>query len=319
MSNVKPSCPICDQNTLYDFSSRDLMFKNFERYDYHRCTQCSLIFQYPSPAPETISSFYPDEYDVYEESTRLKKISPLRAATLKQDYCYTHLNTKRWQRILANIIKLFNTVEIEIPYVKDGKLLDIGCGNGRFLHGMQQLGWTTKGVEFNESAVNTCRKSNLDVHHGDLFSAKLAGTSFDVVNLSHVIEHVPDPKALFVEISRILKPGGLLVVKTPNSEALGRALFSTNWFANEVPRHLFLFSKQNLKTLGAQCGLNMTEMRTSTSPKIILNSVDYVINNQGKPSKRIGWRRMLAKPYVWLAQYLKRGDEIQVAYTKSHD
>ncbi len=317
MSNVEPRCPICDQSALYDFSSRDLMFNLFERYDYHRCTQCTLIFQHPSPTPETISRFYPDEYDVYEESTRLKKISPLRAAILRQDHGYTHLKASRWQHILANILKLFSTDDIEIPYVKDGQLLDIGCGNGRFLDGMQQLGWKVKGVEFNASAVNTCRKSNLDVHHGDLSSANLTGSSFDVVNLSHVIEHVPDPKALFAEISRVLKPGGLFVIKTPNSEALGRALFSTNWFANEVPRHLFLFSKQNLATLGAQCGLKMTEIRTSTSPKIILNSVDYVINNRGKPSKRIGWRRLLARPYVWLAQYKRRGDEIQVAFTKN--
>lgn len=319
MSNTKPYCPICNQDTLYDFSSRDLMFNHFDRFDYHRCTQCALIFQHPTPKPETISSFYPDEYDIYEESTRLKNISSLRAAVLYEYAGYRHLKTNSLNRLFARLMRSLTSADIEIPYVPNGQLLDIGCGNGRFLHGMQQLGWTVKGVEFNAGAVKTCRKSELDVHHGDLFSAELPDASFDAINLSHVIEHVPDPKALFIEMARILKPGGLLLLKTPNSEALGRALFNTNWFANEVPRHLYLFAQKNLQTLGEHCGLKMTEMQTSTSPKILLNSVDYVINNRGQPSKRIGWRRLLAKPYVWLAQYKRRGDEIQVAFRKSHD
>lgn len=319
MSDQKSICPICDQDALYDFSSRDLMFNHFKRFDYHRCTHCALIFQQPAPEPETISSFYPDEYDIYEESTRLKKISPLRAAALYERAGYHHLKTDILHRLLVRLMDLFISADIEIPYVSNGHLLDIGCGNGRFLHGMQQLGWTVKGVEFNASAVKTCRKSQLDVHHGDLFSAEFPDASFDAINLSHVIEHVPDPKALFIEMARILKPGGLLLLKTPNSQALGRALFNTNWFANEVPRHLYLFSQRNLQTLGEQCSLKMTNMQTSTSQKIILNSVDYVINNRGKPSKRIGWRRLLAKPYVWLAQCKGRGDEIQVAFSKRHD
>lgn len=316
MMPTENNCPICNHPSRFSFSSRDLMFDHYQRYDYNACTDCELIFQNPKPSSQDIAAFYPDEYDVYEEGSRLKKIPLLRKAKLAHYFGYNHLKTSTYHRLLARISFFVNKGEYEIPFVPNGSLLDIGCGNGRFLHGMQQLGWQVKGVEFNDHAVNTCRKSRLDVHHGDLFSAQFDDASFDVINLSHVIEHVPDPKALFIEMSRLLKPKGLLVLKTPNSKALGRALFDTKWFANEVPRHLYLFSQKNLATLGKLSQLQIIDTQTSSTPKIILNSVDYVINNRGKASKRIGWRRMLAKPYVWLAAFLKRGDEILMVFQK---
>ncbi|MGJ8620283.1 MAG: class I SAM-dependent methyltransferase, partial [Methylophilaceae bacterium] len=149
-----------------------------------------------------------------------------------------------------------------------------------------------------------------------LFTANFNEASFDIINLCHVIEHVPKPKLLFEEISRILKPGGLLIVKTPNSKALGRALFNTNWFANEVPRHLYLFSERNLLMMGEECQLELITINTSSTPKIILNSIDYVLNNNKKPSKKIWWRRLLVKPYIFLAKYKNQGDEIHAILKK---
>jgi 2-polyprenyl-3-methyl-5-hydroxy-6-metoxy-1,4-benzoquinol methylase len=316
MSQQSISCPICNHATHYSFSGRDLMFNHFERFDYYQCKNCELIFQVPLPSAERISSFYPDEYDIYEEHNRLKRIGAFRLASLKRKFGYAHLEINPAISLISSIFDIFKSNIFEIPFIKNGVVLDIGCGNGRFLHGMQQLGWQTKGVEFNAGAVEVCKKSNLDVIHGDLFSANLADASFDVVNLSHVIEHVPDPKALFIEVARILKPDGLFIIKTPNSQALGRALFDTNWFANEVPRHLYLFSQKNLLELAKASSLNLLWMETNSTPKIVLNSVDYVVGNRNKPSKRVWWKRLLAKSYVFLSKCKKQGDEIHVVFKK---
>lgn len=310
------TCPVCKHPSKFSFSGRDLMFNHFDRYDYHACTSCELVFQHPLPSADRISEFYPDDYDIYEEQSRLKKINPLRLARLKNAFGYIHLETTFIHHLASALINIFNRNEFEIPYVENGTLLDVGCGNGRFLHGMQQLGWVAKGVEFNAHAVEVCKKSNLDVYHGDLLSAKFGNASFDIINLSHVIEHVPNPKLLFEEVSRILKPDGLFIIKTPNSKALGRALFNTNWFANEVPRHLYLFSQKNLLQMGNSCHLKLIEMETNSTPKIILNSVDYVLNNKGKPSKKVWWKRQIAKLYVVLAKHKNQGDEIHAVFKK---
>ena len=316
MLSSSPICPICHSESRYDFSGRDLMFRRFDRYDYQKCTSCDFIFQFPLPSPEQISAFYPDSYDVYEVDSRLKKISQFNKSILKRYYGYVHLKTSPFTDVLCLITKRPNS-DYSIPFVTNGCLLDVGCGNGRFLDGMKQLGWQVKGVEFNEHAVSVCKLSGLDVHHGDLLSASFEANSFDVINVSHVIEHVPNPVQLFAELERVLKPGGTLIIKTPNSQALGRAWFSNNWFPNEVPRHIYLFSEKNLRALGNACGLQLKQIRTRTSVKIILNSVDYVTGNKGTPSKKIKWKRILARPYSHIAQFKKQGDEIFSLFTKS--
>lgn len=309
-------CPICDSTSQYDFSSRDLMFDHYVRYDYQRCTNCNFIYQHPIPNADQISSFYPDDYMVYEEKSRLKNLSNFRRSILKKYYGYTHLNTSPLSDFLCFISHKLNN-NYEVPFVTNGYLLDVGCGNGRYLDGMKKLGWNVKGVEFNEGAVNVCKLSNLDVHHGDLFSANFDSDSFDVINISHVIEHVPNPKELFTELSRILKKNGILIIKTPNSNALARALFNTNWYANDVPRHIYLFSEKNLSFLADICGLKMLQLKTRTSAKNILNSIDYVMNNQATPSRKVCWKRLLARIYVFIAQLKKQGDEIFSVFIKS--
>ena len=291
------------------------MFNHQTRYDYHRCVSCHFVFQHPLPSLENIAAFYPDDYSVYEEQSRLKRVSAIRKSILKKYYGYSHLPTSPFNDLVSPLLKYFSP-SYEVPYVKNGKLLDVGCGNGRYLDGMKKLGWQTYGVEFNASAVEVCKMSGLTVHHGDLFSAHLDSNSFDVINVSHVIEHVPNPLAFFTELARVLKPNGSLVIKTPNSMALGRKLFNTNWYANDVPRHLYLFSYQNLFVLANNCGLKIQQFQTNSTPKIILNSIDYVTENTKTPSKKVKWKRVLARLYVWLAQYKQQGDEIFAVFTK---
>ena len=110
------------------------------------------------------------------------------------------------------------------------------------------------------------------MHHGDLASARFSDGRFDLVTVRHVIEHVPDPRPFMNELTRILRPGGRLVVETPSSAALGRQWFNTYWYANDVPRHLLLFSSANLERLGAGCGLLKSDLVMETTPKIFLNS-----------------------------------------------
>jgi 2-polyprenyl-3-methyl-5-hydroxy-6-metoxy-1,4-benzoquinol methylase len=292
------------------------MFNHFERYDYQCCTECDFVFQHPLPTLEQIAGFYPNEYEVYEEQSRLKKVSAFRKSILKKYYGYTHLITSPIVDLLSGFAHLFDKGH-ENSFVPNGVLLDVGCGNGRYLDGMKKLGWQVKGVEFNESAVKVCKLSDLDVHHGDIFSAHFNDHSFDVINVSHVIEHVPHSKEFFAELARVLKKGGTLIIKTPNSKALGRTLFNTNWYANDVPRHLYLFSEKNLNLLAQTYGLHTQQIKTRSSPKIILNSVDYVSANKSVPSKKVKWKRLLARAYVWIAKYKEQGDEIFAVFIKN--
>jgi 2-polyprenyl-3-methyl-5-hydroxy-6-metoxy-1,4-benzoquinol methylase len=147
---------------------------------------------------------------------------------------------------------------------KPGKLLDVGCGNGTFLNRMRQRGWEVHGVDFDPKAIRSAmQKYGLQLKHGDLKSASFSAETFDAITLSHVIEHVPDPLELLVEVRRVLKAGGTTVITTPNPASLGHQLFRSHWFGLDAPRHLYLFPLNALHELARRAGFS--NIRTTSS------------------------------------------------------
>jgi len=309
------SCPVCAVSATYEFSGRDLMYDLHDRYDYFLCPGCGCVFQQPMPDMAKISTFYPDTYMVYDQDNRVRRLSQLRRALLARMRGYEHLRPALPYRLFAAFLAPIRFISTP-AWDGGGRLLDVGCGNGRFLSTMRTLGWEVEGVEFSEAGVAAARMSGLSIHHGDLASAAFPDASFNLVTARHVIEHIPDTHAFMAELARILKPGGRLVIETPSSAALGRQWFNTYWYANDVPRHLFLFSPTNLERLGRDHGLRKHGLFLETTPKIFLNSLDYIIGNRGKPSKRVAWRRLLAGIYVRMAQRCGRGDTMQMTFVK---
>ena len=75
-------------------------------------------------------------------------------------------------------------------------------------------------MDFDEKSVRNARSKGLNVHYGDLLAQKFESGIFDAVVMSHLIEHVPSPLSVLQESYRVLKPGGVLVVLTPNTASL---------------------------------------------------------------------------------------------------
>jgi SAM-dependent methyltransferase len=150
-----------------------------------------------------------------------------------------------------------------LPAGEGRLLLDVGCGSGAFLHQMRDRGWRVVGVEPDPKAAESARRNDLDVRDGMLADAAFADDMFDAIVLSHVIEHVHDPVALLRECARVLRPGGQLVITTPNLESIGHRRFGADWRGLEPPRHLHVFSVDALSACVASAGLDVAEARTS--------------------------------------------------------
>ncbi len=150
--------------------------------------------------------------------------------------------------------------------VKPGRLLDVGCGDGGRLARWQAMGWEVEGQEVDVAAAEragTCHQ--LRVHLGALPDLALPGSTFDVLTMSHVIEHVPDPLALLQECHRLLKPGGRLIAVTPNVNSYGHHHFGSNWLWLDPPRHLHLFSPTTLRQLGVRAGFRLPQICTTAA------------------------------------------------------
>jgi 2-polyprenyl-3-methyl-5-hydroxy-6-metoxy-1,4-benzoquinol methylase len=290
------------------------MFDGERRFDYHRCGDCRLVYQSPLPSGAEIAAFYPDSYSIYSEPAQ-PHFSRRALLTLNRRLGYQHLEVDDRRSWLERLRPLKAVPEVA-PFVPGGRALDIGCGNGEFLLRLQSIGWQCAGAEFNEKAVAICRSHGLSVFHGDLKSAGFESQSFDYVTANHLIEHVPDPHELVAEIGRITKPGGRVLIRTPNSESLGRSWFGEYWFANDVPRHLMLYSKRNLQMLAAAHGLQAETVFTPVKPKILLRSLDYRLGNRGIPLEKRQLARWLAQLYVPAAKLAGRGDELFAMFVK---
>jgi 2-polyprenyl-3-methyl-5-hydroxy-6-metoxy-1,4-benzoquinol methylase len=146
-----------------------------------------------------------------------------------------------------------------------GKVLDVGCGNGAFLARMKLLGWQCTGIETDPLAAQFARDSfGLNVREGTLGDAGFSDDSFDVVTLSHVIEHVHSPQDLLMQCRRVLKPGGKLVVLTPNILSLGHRIFGRAWRGLEPPRHLQSFHPNALRQVVERSQLRTLRISTES-------------------------------------------------------
>ncbi|MBN1515394.1 class I SAM-dependent methyltransferase [Candidatus Sumerlaeota bacterium] len=105
---------------------------------------------------------------------------------------------------------------IEKHITNKGRMLDIGCSFGWFLDVAAERGWQTFGIEPSEIAIETARAGKHQLLHGEFPAAHFPGEQFDVVAMMDVLEHLPHGHDALREINKILRPGGLLVLKVPN-------------------------------------------------------------------------------------------------------
>jgi len=164
--------------------------------------------------------------------------------------------------------------------IADGKrqLLDVGCGDGRFLALLRDFGdpaWQMVGLEFDESAVARCRAAGFEAHaeRVETFAEqpKQRGR-FDAVIMLQLIEHVEDPALICERVHALLRPGGLFIIETPNLAGLDYRIFRGRWWGHyHFPRHWHLFSRDSLVRMLESRGFEIerAESLISTSSWII--------------------------------------------------
>jgi SAM-dependent methyltransferase len=177
-----------------------------------------------------------------------------------------------------------------------GTLLDIGAGTGEFCIAAQKSGWITKGVEPNEKAGAYSKSKGIHLAKAMEY---YDGQMFDAVTLWHVLEHLPNLEKSIDQISRLVKPGGTLVIAVPNFKSFDAKYYKSFWAAYDVPRHLWHFSKASMPILfGEKFELVKTKPMVFDSFYVSLLSEKYKTGNTfsiralciGLWSNLVGWR-----------------------------
>jgi len=153
-----------------------------------------------------------------------------------------------------------------------GRLLDVGCGKGRWLRYIREhSAFEAEGLEPSEAAADYARKEReLAVRTGDLASAGYPDETFDVAYMRNVLEHVAAPRELVGEIRRILKPGGVCAVHVPNDASVTNTLKRTLYRAGFIsefgslffPLHVTGFTPRSLDLLFRNAGFETLARET---------------------------------------------------------
>lgn len=199
-----------------------------------RCRTCGLMRTNPRPTPETIGFYYPESYGPYV-STQVSE-RPERP---------------RWQRALRSMFQLNAQ---RLPELPPGRVLEIGCASGAFLHQLAQEGWVAEGVEPSAKAAEAARALGYRVHTGPLETAPEPEHPYDLIVGWMVLEHLHDPVGALRNLHRWTKPGGWLAVSVPNAGSYEFRLFRDAWYALQLPTHLFHYTTRTLRTVMQHTG-----------------------------------------------------------------
>lgn len=294
-------CYICGSagERLYS-GLKDRLLERDELWGFLRCVNpdCGLVWLDPLPLKEDIGKAY-DNYYTHDTKPVRSRLMYVIVRAVYRSFNFFPRRVSGLQHEKSENESMY------LGQMSPGKLLDVGCGDGAFLNKMLGKGWMVEGVDIDsEAAAYAKRKFGINVRIGELKDAGFKDAEFDAVTLRHVIEHVYDPIDLLAEIKRILKPGGALIVATPNIESFGAKEFGANWMALDPPRHLYIFSRSNITLCAEKAGLNVEKVRTSAavSELVFLGSFDI----QRAGSHDLRKFPVIANAFkAWFSQYLE--------------
>lgn len=260
-------CPLCKSSDLRGYALDTI--RTGPHISRVRCEKCALVFANPMADAQELEKYYTEYYDKahYHAVDYKKHVLDhfYRIADLKET------EIKREARYLNNLV------------YGGGEFLDIGCGLGLGLAYAHQFGYKLYATEFDRGALEFVG-SHFPVNsfQGDLWGANYPDSFFDFIHISHVIEHVLDPRGYIQEMKRILKPGGYMAIGTPNmSSNLYRVHRWTKLLQLQLPdvidglEHTFIFPEKLLAEVCLEEGLKIEDHYTHGLGEKIGNLLRY--------------------------------------------
>lgn len=242
-----------------------------------RCLDCRSAFLDPRPTPATIHLAYEGYYThaaphAVNAERGLARIKRAISNGYKNWRFGTRLQPATAWGVPATFLMAPIRARIDREYRHmpvipgGGRVLDIGFGDASFLQCAMHMGWTAIGIDTDPAVVANAHSKGLSVSATSLDDLAEPEASFDVITAAHVLEHVHDPRAFVRRCLRLLKPGGVLWLETPNVDSQGHARFGTNWRGLEAPRHLSLFTPSSLRRLLLEAGFASVRDLPQSSP-----------------------------------------------------
>jgi 2-polyprenyl-3-methyl-5-hydroxy-6-metoxy-1,4-benzoquinol methylase len=204
------------------------------------CRNCGVIFNSPRLNETALAQLYEKNYYLFLErpADAVHRISSLHNVTIRE--------------------------VVERHGIEPGRALEIGSAKGYLLAILREQGWSVEGVELSQHASDFARTElGLSVFSGTVeeYATRDDHPTFDLVYSTDVIEHVPDPRTFVAALGNLVKPGGWLLLGTPNGDAEGITLNGALW-GGFNPFHIWFFNRDCLSRLLERDGFEVVEAYT---------------------------------------------------------
>ncbi|MFI7060387.1 class I SAM-dependent methyltransferase [Kribbella sp. NPDC050124] len=208
-------------------------------YEIQECAACGLVQLVPTPTPETLRALY--EGSSYFDGDGGSGYSEYESQ--EGEYLATFREDVR--RIAE--------------FVPSGRVLEVGCGYGYFLQCAEDAGYDVYGIDLSPTAIKVASER----FPGRVFCGTLEEVpeiheqQYDVIFGSHLIEHVTEPGAFLESASRLLRPGGVIVLVTPNIKSLLARVSGRRWVSFKIPEHVSYYDPTTIAELLRRTGLSV--------------------------------------------------------------
>lgn len=208
----------------------------------YRCRQCGLGVLEPRPSAAELDSLYRNSYFVTQYDEGATPDSELMRKRLS------------WEQ---------HRLRFFAPFLKQGRVLDVGSGRGYFLLACKERGYEVEGFDVSEDAAEYVRNTlKIPVTTGTFETAPFKEESFDLITLWHALEHVENPHECLDKTNQLLRAGGLLVVEVPNYLGMDARKTDEAWVGWQLPYHFYHFAPETLDRLLAQHGFTVIRRKT---------------------------------------------------------
>ena len=233
------SCRYCKSNDVVElYPAPDIRNRIWYLFKCNTCNAYSLL---PNPSPDDLKVAYDNSY--YGKG--INKFGFSIESFI--DY-FRKKKAKKLSKLIS----------------PNAKILDIGCGNGRFLHHFSSFGnnFELYGTEIEGgSAARAKSIKEINLRIGSVEELDFNPEFFDLITLIHVFEHLQNPEATLRVINKIIKKNGLLLISFPNISSWQSKIFKSNWYHLDPPRHLIFFSPTNFISMMEKIGFEMVSQK----------------------------------------------------------
>ena len=259
--------PICNHNKFKQvLSGKDNLSYIKGKFNLVKCTHCSLMLTNPRPDSNEIKKFYPDTYKPY--NVNFNKATLL--AKIRQKFSP-----------IFKIIDPKDTIDFDLK--KDtANVLEIGCGAGNFLYELKLLHpkWNIVGTDISKKNIDILNKNKINAFVSDLTKLPIKTKSIDIVYGWMIIEHIHKLNQALSEVNRVLKDNSIFCLSIPNAGSWEFKFFGKNWFALQLPTHLYHFTNTTISKLLQKNGFKTKKIiYQKTFSNFFLSTEIYIKNS----------------------------------------